>query len=494
MKIVYIVLALFFIGNSVGYCMSDNIDATPSKPIRLSLRFNDMPEQKLRITYWDDIPKVIVALNDNQVQKFSEGKEVSIAHSNDTYTVQIKPNSSFVYIDVEIWQENMYKPLFRRYLTETGDEIQINLYNSTIASSFSSGIYGNYTAGQTYLRNHKVEFSGSGAVKYRVRYQADSLIKFDRAPSAIRYEQAINIITKNKAQIGSFFANVLSANLFCREQLDYIITAESYGWKYGMNEEKKNQPRNFDLSSLDKYPENVQLLSDLYSYLIYRRVKFDHIGSGGKSVSEIYPILSSQYKGWVREKLLCYYFMDNLTIAEGLDQQLAEAKNYALSEDGQRILDALSAHNVKGSIAYDFALSNEEGKIVKLSDFKDKIVFLDFWFTGCSGCSYLYQNTIKEVEEYFKGNKKVVFISVSIDKDFNHWKQSISSGLYTSDATINLYTNGLGLDHDVIRNYRIVQFPTIYLISEENKIFETQEALLRDRDTLISLIHQLLEE
>jgi len=64
--------------------------------------------------------------------------------------------------------------------------------------------------------------------------------------------------------------------------------------------------------------------------------------------------------------------------------------------------------------AADFALTDIEGKPVKLSDYKGKVVILDFWATWCPPC-------VKEIPHFNELSKKyaskgLVVLGVSVDQ------------------------------------------------------------------------------
>jgi len=64
--------------------------------------------------------------------------------------------------------------------------------------------------------------------------------------------------------------------------------------------------------------------------------------------------------------------------------------------------------------APDFTLKGLDGKEVKLSDFKNKVVILDFWATWCPPCRKGIPDLI-ELQKEFK--KDLVVIGISLDTD-----------------------------------------------------------------------------
>lgn len=81
-------------------------------------------------------------------------------------------------------------------------------------------------------------------------------------------------------------------------------------------------------------------------------------------------------------------------------------------------IDSLKNYTT-GVKAYDFELKTPDGKRVKLSDFRGKLVLIDFWASWCGPCRQEMKSLLPIYEE-LKGND-LVFISVSVDSDRDAW-------------------------------------------------------------------------
>lgn len=78
-----------------------------------------------------------------------------------------------------------------------------------------------------------------------------------------------------------------------------------------------------------------------------------------------------------------------------------------------------------GCDAIDFEVEDPSGKIVKLSDFKGKVVYVDFWATWCLPCC-MQIPYMEKVAQKYKGDRRVACISVSLDSNAADWKEKLA--------------------------------------------------------------------
>lgn len=140
-----------------------------------------------------------------------------------------------------------------------------------------------------------------------------------------------------------------------------------------------------------------------------------------------------------------------------------------------------------GKPAPDFVLSDEQGKLVRLADFKGKVVYLDFWFGACGPCHVLFSQT-KPVKEYFEGNDRVIFLTVSVD-DQEVWKKSLATFKIVG---YHAFTQNKGRDHAMIRDYQVEGYPTTCLIGPDGKVAVPKPS--QQPDVLIAQIKNILPD
>jgi len=121
-----------------------------------------------------------------------------------------------------------------------------------------------------------------------------------------------------------------------------------------------------------------------------------------------------------------------------------------------QVNQAISAENKK---AADFALTNLEGKTVTLSDFKGKVIILDFWATHCPPCIQEIPDFVKLYNKY--KDKGLVIIGVSLDRgDVEKVKR------FCQNKGVN-YPIVIG-NYEVTKNYGgIISLPLSLLIKIE---------------------------
>lgn len=118
-----------------------------------------------------------------------------------------------------------------------------------------------------------------------------------------------------------------------------------------------------------------------------------------------------------------------------------------------------------GNPAPGFSLKNDQGKMVSLSDFKGKVLYIDFWGVGCGPCIYDIEKYIPKLHEHYK-NKDVVFLNICVDAKENEWKEALKK--YKLDG-VNLIAEGWS-NHPVCKAYNVSGIPHYILIDKNGKI------------------------
>lgn len=123
-----------------------------------------------------------------------------------------------------------------------------------------------------------------------------------------------------------------------------------------------------------------------------------------------------------------------------------------------RMFNTLAA----GSLAPRFELPDRTGKMVNLSEFKDKIVYISFFTTSCTKC-------LQELKAFTDLKKefgdKVVLISISLDEsidDFNNFLAKNPKYNWTF-----LYA---GSDSRIKDDYYVKTIPAFFLINTHGKL------------------------
>ncbi len=117
----------------------------------------------------------------------------------------------------------------------------------------------------------------------------------------------------------------------------------------------------------------------------------------------------------------------------------------------------------KGAPVFDFTGYDSNGKPVKLSDYKGKYIYLDFWATWCGPCIKEYP-FFQELYHKFRNRGDIVFISVSTDQDKDKWLQYMKEHTH---ETISIHVS-----NSFLNPYKIAFIPRFMLIDKDFTFFD----------------------
>jgi peroxiredoxin len=118
-----------------------------------------------------------------------------------------------------------------------------------------------------------------------------------------------------------------------------------------------------------------------------------------------------------------------------------------------------------GKQAPDIDLKNPDGKTIKLSSLKGKVVLLDFWASWCGPCRMEMPNVVAAYHKY--KDKGFTVYSVSLDKDANAWKNAINQlGMVWENHVSDLKW----WQSDVVGLYGIQGIPMAFLLDRNGVI------------------------
>lgn len=124
--------------------------------------------------------------------------------------------------------------------------------------------------------------------------------------------------------------------------------------------------------------------------------------------------------------------------------------------------------------APDFELKDVNGKVVRLSDFKGKVVLVDFWATWCGPCKI----EIPWFIEFERKHKDKGFAVIGVSMDEDGW------------STVKPFVTELGMNYRVvIGNDRTAEsyggiegLPTTFLIDRDGRIASVHIGLAGKQD------------
>ena len=231
-----------------------------------------------------------------------------------------------------------------------------------------------------------------------------------------------------------------------------------------------------DLSGLGLSPD---IQSQLYSILAGTSF---YVPPG---IAERYDLAQQKLQGRVLYWFLAGELIDG--IRDGHEAYVdARWQSFAESNPFPEYTEAIKAVFTlqPGQPAPDFTLHDPDGQSVSLSQFKGKVVLLDFWASWCGPC-IADLGTLRKIKEQM-ASQPVVFLNVSLDENEAAWKQAIAK-----HQIQGVHVRSGGHSEQVAQAYNVGSLPRYYLVDPQGLIVENNLSLF-NTDEVVAKIEENL--
>lgn len=293
----------------------------------------------------------------------------------------------------------------------------------------------------------------------------------------------------------SFLANYFSNEKMSDDVVNAFLTYEENNLQYSWAETKMSYPVFYQyLNKLDQPPAlssayydflnelviynpdaiRTMAYTDFLSAFVSREIKVSWEADTTQKYLHVKgKFIDTKLDGAIKEFILAEWaynaLTDNGDLVKGkeltakISSEFPDSKFIPMLQSTIASTASLQA----GNAAPDFSLPDMDGKMVSLSDFIGKVVYLDIWASWCGPCRTEIPYA-KKLEEEFK-ESGVVFLGVSIDEDEKAWKKIIKD---KGIPGIQLISKG-SFDSDIAQLYNVTGIPHYIIIGADGKIVDS---------------------
>lgn len=356
-------------------------------------------------------------------------------------------------------------------------------------------------------RHASARFTGKSAVKYNGMYaisnlgEDESLIWYNHYNQLKQYEKAFEAVKLHYDSVYrarvialNILKNRLTPKIYNLIKTDCWAIANDYILRFCysvfiMHDTTRYAPAiSFfkktyaEYQNLPVQDRDIFILSyHLCDFLALREKVYATVKSSS-ATSNSYPSLRYQPineaidqhypPGALKDKIRLTSFL-NIDRAKEADfvDYLKQAVEGASKSLIKQALNKFKDTNQYGGEAFPLQLSDSDGQIRRLEEFKGKLIIVDFWFTGCHACLNLFK-ALKPIISLYKDNPNIMFITVCVDKDKQIWLNSLAEGIYATNEEVNLLGEN-GWKSAITQYYNISAYPTLIAISADGKNIST---------------------
>lgn len=422
----------------------------------------------------------LVDMGTNMVSLVYDGPESFVGNSKN-HLLQIDENGYFDTI-LPLKEPTYYKLGWNTLYLTPGDEISLKITNKSEDAEFT----GMNADVNTYLKNRLFTKSGSflkGGKGYKSSYAEEK--NFIDSMASVRREQ-LNSLQNISDEFRELEEACIKADIV-NSYLYYPVFAST---------------RNPNIKSREDY---IKFSDSLFTEIIVdikpllkelNNDKFLTIGAVRDVMNNVFNSNSKIVQSLAKEITVSAYMNELFEAAKKVNQLrgkvteevIGDVNSFISTMQSPELIYELkqkvekSSKLLKGRPAIDFEMTDAEGNIHKLSDFKGKVIYLDFWATWCGPCVYespYFEKLAKEFE-----GKDIVFIPISTDNDKEAWIKFIT--LHKKE--LPQYNS---LDKKITSDWMLYGIPRFIIIDKEFNIVDAnapRPSQPETKDILSSLV------
>ncbi len=193
---------------------------------------------------------------------------------------------------------------------------------------------------------------------------------------------------------------------------------------------------------------------------VFQKNQVDYSGAVLKFIDENKSSLAALFASTTLDPV--QYEQQLIAYADDIKGNAELSKNPAV-QSFIKVMDKAKPLSI-GHHAPDFTITSIDGKQVKLSDYKGKVVMVDFWASWCVPCRQENPNVLKQYQKFHAKGFSV--LGVSLDKDKAAWQKAVNDDHLEWTQTSDLKS----FEGQAEQLYQIQAIPSNFIIDPQGNI------------------------
>ncbi|WP_192348840.1 thioredoxin family protein [Algoriphagus sp. Y33] len=176
--------------------------------------------------------------------------------------------------------------------------------------------------------------------------------------------------------------------------------------------------------------------------------------------------VQGEYPSAVADRLAIQYLSDYRRRIPDFESQAKELLSQVAEPSLKAELEIMLGKFGSGSKVISFDWLGIDGKRIQTDEYKDKVILMDFWISGCGACKAFHEKILSPLISRYAEHPKVEIISVSADRKPDYWQRQ-NGTLNVPDAGYTpAYAEQEEGKNSFLSHYNIQSFPQWMIIRD----------------------------